>query len=61
MDEGYVSEQDCSLCSTMWASERPKFRKNIRGIPLDKPVCNACLMAFARNIGFPVRDDPVEH
>lgn len=59
--EDHVSEEDCSLCSTMWASERTEFRDNLDSIHLDKPVCNACLMAFARNIGFPVRDDPIEH
>jgi hypothetical protein len=46
----------------MWASERPAFRAGLDRIPLKEPVCNACLMAFARNIGLPVRDgDPVEH
>jgi hypothetical protein len=60
MDD-YVSENDCSLCSKMWQSERSEFRKILDSIPLDKPVCNACLMSFARNIGFPVRDDPIEH
>jgi hypothetical protein len=60
MDD-YVSEKDCSLCSKMWQSERAEFRKNLYSIPLDVPVCNACLMAFARNVGFPTRDDPIEH
>jgi hypothetical protein len=57
----YVSEENCTLCSKMWPSERLEFRKNLYTIPLDKSVCNACLMTFARNVGFPVRDDPVEH
>jgi hypothetical protein len=57
----YVSEKGCSLCSMMWPSEREKFRMNLYSIPLEKNVCNACMMAFARNIGFPVRDDPIEH
>lgn len=57
----YTSEKDCSLCSGMWPSERSEFRKNLYSIPLDKPACNACVMAFARNVGFPVRDDLVEH
>jgi hypothetical protein len=60
MDD-FVSEDDCSLCSKMWQSERSEFREVLDSIPLNRPVCNACLMAFARNIGFPVRDDPVEH
>ena len=57
-----VSEDQCALCSAMWPSERVAFRENLDTIPLREPVCDACLMAFARNIGLPVRDDgPTEH
>lgn len=41
----------------MWASEREAFRANLDKIPLKEPVCNACVMAFFRNIGFPVSDN----
>ena len=62
MSEDYVSEDQCALCSRMWASERLAFRASLDTIPTNEPICNACLMAWARNIGFPVRDDDVtEH
>jgi hypothetical protein len=57
----YVDEAHCSLCSGMWPSEREAFRENLEWIPVNKPVCNRCLMTFWRNLGFPVRDDPIEH
>ena len=40
-----------------WPSERDAFRANLDALPLNEPVCNACLMAFWRNLGLPVRDD----
>lgn len=55
----YISEENCMLCSKMWPSERPEFRRLLDSIPLGEPVCNTCLMAFARNGGFPVRDVPL--
>lgn len=57
----YVSEKNCALCSKMWPSERLQFRELLCSMPLDELVCNACLMAFARNIGLTTRDDPIEH
>jgi hypothetical protein len=52
-----VDEDRCALCSGMWPSERPAFRANLDTIPLKEPVCDACLLAWARNFGFSVRDD----
>ena len=49
----FVDEDHCSLCSRMWPSEREAFRANLDAIPLKEPVCNQCLKAWARNIGFP--------
>ena len=44
------------------AEREAAFRANLDAIPLREPVCDACMIAFARNIGFPVRDDgPTEH
>jgi hypothetical protein len=57
-DPDHVSEDDCSLCGQMWPSEREAFRASLDVIPLPQPVCNACVMAFWRNVGLPVRDDP---
>jgi hypothetical protein len=61
MSEDYVSEGQCTLCSRMWPSEREAFRAGLDTLPIDEPVCNACLMAFWRNMGLPVRDDTTEH
>ncbi len=57
MSEEYVSEDQCALCSRMLPSERSAFRAHLDKIPLKNAICNACLMAWARNIGFPVPDD----
>jgi hypothetical protein len=60
-DPDYVSEDDCFLCGRMWHSEREAFRASLDVIPLPQPVCDRCQMAFWRNVGLPVRDDPIEH
>lgn len=58
----FVSEDQCALCSAMWPSEREAFRANLDQIPLRETVCDACLIAFWRNIGFPVSDaEPTQH
>jgi len=58
----FVDEEHCALCSRMWPSEREAFRANLDTVSLNEPVCNACLMAFWRNLGLPVRDgDATEH
>ncbi|MBV9565194.1 MAG: hypothetical protein JOY90_32795 [Bradyrhizobium sp.] len=53
----FVDEDHCALCSRLWRSERDAFRANLDTLPLNEPVCNACLLAFWRNLGLPVRDD----
>jgi hypothetical protein len=58
----FVDEDHCALCWHMWPSEREAFRANLDQLPLDEPVCDACLLAFWRNLGRPVtEDEPVEH
>jgi len=45
-----------------WRSECEAFRANLERLPLNEPVCNACSIAFWRNMGLPVRDgDTTEH
>jgi hypothetical protein len=57
MSGDFVSEENCTLCSQMWPSERSVFRADLDTILLGDKICNGCLMAWARNVGFPVRDD----
>jgi hypothetical protein len=58
----FVSEEQCTLCAGIWPSERAAFRANLETIPLREPVCNACMMAFWRNIGMPIGpDEPTQH
>jgi hypothetical protein len=46
----------------MWPSEREAFRANLDTLPLLDGICDACQMAFWRNMGLPVRDgDATEH
>ena len=57
-----VTEEACSLCSSLPANERVAFRSMLDAVPLQQDVCDRCLVAFFRNIGFPVdSDDPDDH
>jgi hypothetical protein len=51
-----ADKTDCLLCSRVPPSEREAFRASLDTLPLDEPVCDECLMAFWRNLGFPVSD-----
>ncbi len=57
MSDESVSEDQCALCSRVRPGERAAFRANLDRIPLKEAICDACLMAWARNVGFPVPDD----
>lgn len=52
-----VAEDQCAVCSGARGSERALLRLELDSIPLKQPVCDACVMAFFRNIGFPVSDN----
>ncbi len=52
----FVDEKDCLLCSSVPPSEREAFRASLDRMPLAEPVCDSCLMAWWRNMGFPVSD-----
>lgn len=53
-----VDEGHCVVCGGILPSEREAFRATLDALPLDdEQICDACLMAFWRNLGFPLRDD----
>jgi hypothetical protein len=52
----FVDEEHCQLCSRVEPSEREAFRACLDMLPLKEPICEACLIAFWRNLGLPVRD-----
>ena len=53
-----IDENDCILCGKLAPSERKKFREGLLRIPLDDElICDACLVAFGKNVGFPFSDD----
>ena len=47
-----VSEEQCSLCSTMSLLDRPLFRATLNRLPMREAICDACLTAFWRNQSF---------
>jgi len=53
----FVDEEHCALCSRLWRSERKAFRSDLDELPLNEPVCDACFVAFWRNLGMPISDD----
>ena len=55
----FVDEEQCELCGGIPVDEREAFRANLDRMRLrrdDERICKACLVAFWRNFGFPVRD-----
>ena len=43
-------------------SEREAFRAKLDELPFNEPVCDACFVAFWRNLGLAVSDnDTTEH
>jgi hypothetical protein len=49
-----ADEKECLLCGEIPAGERDAFRASLDKLPLDEPVCDECLMAWWRNLGFPI-------
>jgi len=57
-----VDKEHCALCARMWRSEREAFRANLDTLPVNEPICDACLMAFWQNLGLPISEnDTTEH
>ena len=59
----FVSEDQCTVCSAVPPTERHSMRKELDIIPLRQPICDACLVAFWRNMGVQVNDsdEPIKH
>lgn len=53
----FVTEEHCSVCSSVPSIERPLFRLGLAKLPLRETICEACAMAFFRNLGISVRAD----
>jgi hypothetical protein len=51
-----VDEDKCAICARVPPRERDALRASLDKLPLDEPVCDACQMAFWRNLGLPVSD-----
>jgi hypothetical protein len=49
----FVDKEHCALCSRVRRGEREAFRANLDTLPVNEPICDACLMAFWRNLGLP--------
>jgi hypothetical protein len=57
-----VSEAECNVCGALTAEERAALRTDLLVIPIREPICEHCLMAWARNVGFgPLLDGPTTH
>jgi len=46
----------CPICSGVPEAAREAFRATLERLSFDDTVCDACLVAFFRNLGFPVSD-----
>jgi hypothetical protein len=46
----------CALCSHIPPVAREAFRADLDTLPLNDPICEACLMAWWRKL-FPASDD----
>jgi hypothetical protein len=58
-DPNAALEDDCIICGKWPERDRWALRAMTEWLPLQEieSVCEACLMAWARNVGFPVSDD----
>ena len=54
-----TTENKCVICGDWPERDRWALREMNEWLPLQEieDVCEACVMAWAHNVGFPVRDD----
>ena len=58
MEIGHAPEAECAVCGGWPAALRPTMRGIIECIPLTKPLCKGCMVAFWRNCVGPVIEPP---
>ena len=51
-----TDEDDCSVCGDCPKADRKGMRDLIDVIPAHEPICEACVMAWAINIGLVVEE-----
>jgi hypothetical protein len=53
-----VDESACSVCADLPFGAKSRMRESLLEVWVHRPLCEACLMAFARNIGLPPEEEP---
>ncbi|MDX6462537.1 MAG: hypothetical protein QOE55_6234 [Acidobacteriaceae bacterium] len=57
-DAPMTSEGACIICGKWPEKDRWALREMLDTLPIDMElICDECVMAWARNVGFPVGDD----
>jgi len=60
METEFVPEAQCSVCSAWPPQDRASKRALLDEIPLGKPICPRCFVAFWKNMGMLNDDGGIE-
>jgi hypothetical protein len=56
---GKAREAECAVCGAWPSALRPAMRNAIHTLPVKKPTCKACVVAWARNaLGLRIEPEP---